>query len=41
MKERMKLIHGQIRIESQIQRGTTVRASVPLDALTKVADSAG
>jgi PAS domain S-box-containing protein len=41
MKERMKLIHGQIRIESQIQRGTTVRASVPLDTLTKAADSAG
>jgi PAS domain S-box-containing protein len=40
MKERMKLIHGQIRIDSQIHRGTTVRASVPLDALTKVADSA-
>jgi PAS domain S-box-containing protein len=39
MKERMKLIHGQLRIDSEPQRGTTIRASVALDAARKVAGS--
>lgn len=30
MKERLKLVHGELSIESQLQRGTTVRARVPL-----------
>jgi signal transduction histidine kinase len=29
MRERMKLVHGELSIESGLQRGTTVRALVP------------
>jgi PAS domain S-box-containing protein len=29
MRERLKLLHGTLSIESQLQRGTTIRASVP------------
>jgi PAS domain S-box-containing protein len=29
MQERLKLLHGTLAIESQLQRGTTIRASVP------------
>jgi PAS domain S-box-containing protein len=37
MQERMKLVHGQLFIESQPHRGTLVRARIPLDAATKSA----
>jgi len=30
MKERLKLVNGQLLIESKLQQGTTVQARVPL-----------
>ena len=30
MRERLKLVHGELSIDSQFKRGTTIRASVPL-----------
>jgi PAS domain S-box-containing protein len=37
MKERLKLVHGELFVESQPQRGTIVRATVPLDVVAKSA----
>jgi PAS domain S-box-containing protein len=37
MKERLKLVHGELFVESQPQRGTMVRATVPLDVAVKSA----
>ncbi len=37
MKERLKLVHGELFVESQPQRGTLVRATVPLDVVAKSA----
>jgi PAS domain S-box-containing protein len=39
MRERMKLVDGELTIESQIQRGTTIRARVPLKPRMKSADA--
>jgi signal transduction histidine kinase len=40
MRERMKLVNGELSIESRLQRGTTVRARVPI-ASTRVGRSPG
>jgi signal transduction histidine kinase len=40
MKERLKLVNGEISIDSQLQRGTTIRARVPLASRTKAAGAA-
>jgi PAS domain S-box-containing protein len=37
MKERLKLVHGELFVESQPQRGTIIRATVPLDVVAKSA----
>jgi PAS domain S-box-containing protein len=37
MKERLKLVHGELFIESQPQRGTIVRATIPFDVGAKSA----
>jgi PAS domain S-box-containing protein len=37
MRERLKLVHGELFVESQPQRGTMVRATVPLDVVVKSA----
>jgi PAS domain S-box-containing protein len=41
MKERMKLVNGELSIESQPGRGTTVHARVPLKARIKAIGAAG
>jgi signal transduction histidine kinase len=41
MKERMKLVNGELSIESQPGRGTTVHARVPLKARIKAIGTAG
>jgi len=30
MQERLKLVNGELSIESQVERGTTIQARVPL-----------
>jgi signal transduction histidine kinase len=37
MKERLKLVHGQLFIDSQPGRGTVIRATVPLSLGAKAA----
>jgi PAS domain S-box-containing protein len=37
MKERMKLVDGELSINSQLQQGTTIRARVPFDSKSKAA----
>jgi len=37
MKERLKLVDGELSIDSQLQRGTTVHARVPLTPKTRAA----
>jgi signal transduction histidine kinase len=39
MKERLKLVDGELSIESQSERGTTIRASVPLKQSAKSAEA--
>jgi len=41
MKERLKLVDGQLFIDSKIQQGTTIRASVPLSPRMKSAGAVG
>ena len=41
MKERMKLVDGELSIDSQLQHGTTIRAHVPLRPKSKAAGGAG
>ena len=41
MKERMKLVGGTLSVESQDERGTTIRARVPLNAKINSEDPAG
>jgi PAS domain S-box-containing protein len=41
MKERMKLVHGELSIESQHGIGTTIRANVPVNSGMKSAGAAG
>jgi len=37
MKERMKLVEGELSISSQLQQGTTIRARVPFDSKSRAA----
>jgi signal transduction histidine kinase len=37
MKERMKLVEGELSINSQLQQGTTIRARVPFDSKSRAA----
>ena len=41
MKERLKLVNGTLSIESQLERGTTIQARVPLAPKVKSASSVG
>ena len=41
MKERLKLVNGELSVDSQLQRGTLVRASAPLVPSAKSAHAAG
>jgi PAS domain S-box-containing protein len=41
MKERLKLVDGQLAIDSKLQRGTTIRARVPLSPQKKSASARG
>jgi PAS domain S-box-containing protein len=41
MRERLKLVHGELTIESQSRLGTVVRATVPLLAIAKAAQTTG
>ena len=41
MKERLKLVDGQLFIDSKMQQGTTIRASVPLSPRMKSAGAVG
>jgi PAS domain S-box-containing protein len=41
MKERMKLVAGELSISSQLQQGTTIRARVPFDPRSKAAGASG
>jgi PAS domain S-box-containing protein len=41
MKERLKLVDGQLFIDSRMQQGTTIRASVPLSPRMKSAGAVG
>jgi signal transduction histidine kinase len=41
MKERMKLVDGELSIDSQLQQGTTIRARVPFDPKSKAAGASG
>jgi len=41
MKERLKLVGGQLSVESKVQGGTTIHACMPLKSLMKSAGSAG
>jgi signal transduction histidine kinase len=34
MRERLKLVHGELSIESQLRKGTTIRARVPVSPKT-------
>jgi signal transduction histidine kinase len=40
MKERLKLVDGKLSIDSQLQGGTTIHASVPLSPVPKSARAA-
>jgi PAS domain S-box-containing protein len=37
MRERIKIVHGELRIDSQNEQGTIIRARVPMRPITKVA----
>ena len=37
MQERMKLVHGELSVDSQPARGATIRAIVPLDRAARTA----
>jgi signal transduction histidine kinase len=37
MRERLKLVDGELSIDSQVQKGTEVRAMIPLNPLSKSA----
>jgi PAS domain S-box-containing protein len=39
MKERLKLVHGELSIDAQPRRGTLIRATVPLGSAAKVAQA--
>jgi signal transduction histidine kinase len=39
MKERLKLVHGELSIDSQPGLGTIIRATVPLSLGTKAAQA--
>jgi PAS domain S-box-containing protein len=41
MKERMKLVDGELSMESQLNQGTTIRARVPFDLKSKAAGASG
>jgi len=41
MKERIKLVDGELSIDSQLRHGTTIRARVPLHPKSKAAGAAG
>jgi signal transduction histidine kinase len=41
MKERLKLVDGQLFIDSKMQQGTTIRAIVPLSPRMKSAGAVG
>lgn len=41
MKERMKLVDGDLSIDSQLQRGTTIRARVPFELKSKTVTASG
>jgi PAS domain S-box-containing protein len=41
MRERLKLVNGDLSIEAQLQHGTTIRARVPLHPETKATGAAG
>jgi two-component system, NarL family, sensor kinase len=39
MRERLKMVNGELSIESRLQHGTTIHARVPLSTKVKSADA--
>jgi signal transduction histidine kinase len=37
MRERLKLVDGELSVDSQVQKGTEIRATVPLNPFSKSA----